>query len=161
MTIPAILKELEPYTGRFPKRAMQAAIEQREAISPELLWVLKRAAEGPAKCAEQMDYMLHVFAMYLLAQFHEKRAYRPLVKMFNAPGEAPLLRGGDGSLNVEHFRDAKPAVNQAPTGFGGALLEILDNIRSAFLTRHVERSLARRSFPFYIRSSLGQCLHDG
>ena len=34
MTIPEILKELELYTGRFPKQAMQAAIEQREAITP-------------------------------------------------------------------------------------------------------------------------------
>jgi hypothetical protein len=32
MTIPEILKELEPYTGRFPMKAMRAAIEQREAI---------------------------------------------------------------------------------------------------------------------------------
>ena len=39
MTIPEILKELEPYTGRFPMKAMQAAIEQREAITPELLRV--------------------------------------------------------------------------------------------------------------------------
>jgi len=27
MTIPEILKELEPYTGRFPMKAMQAAVE--------------------------------------------------------------------------------------------------------------------------------------
>ena len=37
MTIPEILKELEPYTGHFPMTAMKAAVEQREAITPELL----------------------------------------------------------------------------------------------------------------------------
>jgi hypothetical protein len=42
------------------------------------------------KFAEQKDYMLHLFAIYLLAQFREKRAYRPLVKMFSAPGETPF-----------------------------------------------------------------------
>jgi hypothetical protein len=47
MTIPEILNELELYTGRFPKRAMQAAIEQQEEITPELLRVLERAAEEP------------------------------------------------------------------------------------------------------------------
>jgi hypothetical protein len=26
MTVPEILKELEPYTGRFPKKAMLAAV---------------------------------------------------------------------------------------------------------------------------------------
>ena len=95
MTIPEILKELELYTGRFPKRAMQAAIEQQEAITPELFRVLERAAEDPVKFSQQKDYMLHVFAMYLLAQFREKRAYRPLVKMFSAPGETPFDLAGD------------------------------------------------------------------
>jgi hypothetical protein len=62
MTIPEILKELEPYTGRFPKKAMQAAIEQREAITPELLRVLETVAENPVEFAQRKDYMLHLFA---------------------------------------------------------------------------------------------------
>ncbi len=95
MTVPEILKELEPYTGRFPKKAMQAAIEQRETITPELLKVLETAAEDPVKFAERKDYMLHMFAMYLLAQFRETRAYRPLVEMFSAPGETPFDLAGD------------------------------------------------------------------
>ncbi len=41
MTIPEILKELEPYTGRFPMKAMRAAIQQREAITPELMRVVQ------------------------------------------------------------------------------------------------------------------------
>jgi hypothetical protein len=44
MTIPEIIKELEPYTGRFPMKAMRAAIEPREAITPELLKVLEACA---------------------------------------------------------------------------------------------------------------------
>ena len=42
MTISDILKELELYTGKFPWKAMKAAIEQREAIIPGLLRVLDR-----------------------------------------------------------------------------------------------------------------------
>ena len=80
MTISEILKELEPCTERFPKAAMQAAIEQREAITPELLRVLENAAENPVKVVAQPDYMLHLFALYLLAQFREKRAYPLIVK---------------------------------------------------------------------------------
>ena len=45
MTIPEILKELEPYTGRFLVQAMQAAIRQREAITPELLRVLEAGCD--------------------------------------------------------------------------------------------------------------------
>jgi hypothetical protein len=95
MTIPEILKELEPYTGRFPMKAMQAAIEQREAIMPELLRVLEAVAEDPVKFVEREDYMLHDFALFLLAQFREKRAYAPIVKMFSAPGETPFDLFGD------------------------------------------------------------------
>jgi hypothetical protein len=95
MTVPEILKELEPYTGRFPMKAMRAAIEQREAITPELLRVVETAAENPVEFAKREDYMLHVFALFLLAQFREKRAYPAIVKMFSAPGETPFDLAGD------------------------------------------------------------------
>jgi hypothetical protein len=95
MTIPEILKALEPYTGRFPMEAMKAAIEQREAITPELLRVVEAIAENPAEVAKRKDYMLTVFALYLLAQFREKRAYPAIVKMFSAPGETSYELVGD------------------------------------------------------------------
>src|SRR6266478_6553067 len=95
MTIPEILKELEPYTGRFPMEAMRAAIEQREAITPELLYVVEAVAANPCEVAERKDYMLPVFTLYLLAQFREKRAYPAVVKMFSAPGETSYDLVGD------------------------------------------------------------------
>jgi hypothetical protein len=95
MKIPDILKELEPYTGRFPMQAMRAAIGQREAITPELLRVVEAVAENPEHYARQEGYMLHMFALYLLAQFREKRAYPFVVKMFSAPGETPFELAGD------------------------------------------------------------------
>jgi len=95
MTTSDILKELEPYTGKFPLEAMKAAIEQRESITPELLRVLQAVAEDAAGFAKRQDYMLHLFALLLLAQFREKRAYAPIVKMFSAPGEIPYDLAGD------------------------------------------------------------------
>jgi hypothetical protein len=95
MTIPEILKDLEAPTKRFPKRAMQAAIEQREAITPELLRVLEDVAASPQAFVERQDYMLHLFAMFLLAQFREKRAYPLIVKIVGAPGETPDALVGD------------------------------------------------------------------
>jgi hypothetical protein len=95
MTVPEILKALEPYTGRFPMKAMRAAVEQREAITPELLKVLETCAEDPVGVARREDYMLHVFALFLLAQFREKRAYPLAVKIFSAPGEVPFDLYGD------------------------------------------------------------------
>jgi hypothetical protein len=95
MTVPEILKELEPYTGKFPMKAMRAAIDQHEAITPELLNVLESVAAAPAEWGKREDYMLHVFAIFLLAQFREKRAYPLLAKIVCAPGEVPFdLFGG-------------------------------------------------------------------
>jgi len=95
MTVAEILKELELYTGRFPKRAMQQAVEQREAVTPELLRVLEDVAADPAAFAQRRDYMLHLFAMFLLAQFRERRAYRPIVTIVSASGDVPDQLLGD------------------------------------------------------------------
>ena len=95
LTVPEILKELEPCTGRFPLEAMRAALLQREAIKPELLRVIDALAEDPVGFAGRKDYMLHIFAVYLLAQFREKQAYPLLAKIVNAPGELPFDLFGD------------------------------------------------------------------
>jgi len=95
MTIPEILKELEPFTGRFPMKAMKAAVEQRDAITPELLRVVEAVADNPEDFARRDNYMVHLFALFLLAQFREKRAYPAIVKMFSAPGETPFDLAGD------------------------------------------------------------------
>src|SRR5664279_367382 len=95
MTIPEILKELEPYTGKFPMKAMRAAIEQREAITPELLRVLESVAAAPADWAGRKDNMLPIFAIFLLAQFREKPAYPLLVRIVSTPGETPFDLFGD------------------------------------------------------------------
>src|ERR1035441_7939474 len=95
MTIPEILNELEPYTGRFPMDALRAAVAQREAITPELLRLVEVIAANPAEAAKRGDSMLPVFALYLLAQFREKRACPSIVKMFSAPAETSYDLVGD------------------------------------------------------------------
>ena len=133
MTIPAILEKLTPYTGRFPKAAVQAAIAQREAITPHLLQALEDVANAPAEFAGRKDYMLHTFATYLLAQFREKERAAPCPisaspsrlqtvysstrspsRETSSPGNedraAPTVGGGDGVYEyvrgsaVESFR---------------------------------------------------------
>ena len=95
MTIAEILKELEPYTGRFPMLAMRAAVEQRAAITPELLRVLDSVAAAPSEWAGRTDNMLPMFAIFLLAQFRERSAYRLLVKIVRAPGDVLFVLFGD------------------------------------------------------------------
>ena len=90
LTVPKVIEGLTTHTERFPWKAMRAALAQRDAVIPELLKALEAVANNPAEYALRQDYMLHLFAMYLLAQFREKRAYAPIVKMFSTSGETPF-----------------------------------------------------------------------
>ncbi|MGO8697919.1 MAG: DUF1186 domain-containing protein [Limisphaerales bacterium] len=103
MTVPEIIAALTPYTGHFPKAAVEAAIAQREEVTPHLLRALEEIAEAPEKFAAQQD-MLVLFASYLLAQFRDKRAYRPLTKILAAPGDtADKLFGETITERIENI----------------------------------------------------------
>ena len=94
LTIAEILKNLEP-CRKFPREALLAAIEQREAITPELIRLVETIAANPAEYAAKGVSMLPVLALYLLALFREKRAYPAMVRMFHAPGETSYALVGD------------------------------------------------------------------
>ena len=81
MDIDEILRCLERDTGKFPREALQAAIERRDEIIPRLLEILEETIRNAEELAEQHGYMAPLYAMYLLAQFRETRAY-PLVVQF-------------------------------------------------------------------------------
>jgi hypothetical protein len=95
-----IISKLEYYDGTFPKEALEAAIEQKEEIIPELLKIL----ENTSKNADDFvgtDYWAHIYGIHLLAQFKEKKAYPLIVDAFSLPGEKPFELYGDvvtGSL---------------------------------------------------------------
>jgi len=81
MNIPDILAQLKTIGATLPEEALKAAIEQREQITPELLQLIEHAKENPDFIWDNPDYMGYIYAMYLLAQFREKRAY-PLIVDF-------------------------------------------------------------------------------
>lgn len=96
MELEAILQELTTLSqGRFPQQALEAAIAQREAITPYLLTSLEGAPRVLARMEADEDYMLPFYAFYLLAQFREQRAYPLIVDLFSIPGEMPLNVTGD------------------------------------------------------------------
>ncbi len=55
--IATIRKELEFNIGRFPKNAVQSAIEQRDAMIPVLLAALQEVAEDPVKMLQEPSPM--------------------------------------------------------------------------------------------------------
>jgi hypothetical protein len=80
-----ILHRFERATGRFARAAVEAAVGRREEITPELLRILEDTLDRPAQLAAEGDYMAHLYAMFLLAQFHETRAYPLVVRLASLP----------------------------------------------------------------------------
>ena len=75
--------------------ALLAAAEQRDAITPELIAALDRVTADPAHYLKHQEDCLHLFAIYLLAQFRETRALDAFLRFFSLPGEPALELTGD------------------------------------------------------------------
>ena len=95
MDIEAIIERLKFYDGTLPRQALEEAVARREQVTPVLLQILEEAAHNIEDVYEQEDYMAHIYAMFLLAQFREKRAYPLVVDFFSAPGDISLEATGD------------------------------------------------------------------
>ena len=99
LSVPEILKRLGnlPYPADFEpfQEALESAIVQREAITPELLRIVEEAAADPDRECEEGSESLHLFALYLLAQFREPRALEPIHRLFSLSDELSLDRTAD------------------------------------------------------------------
>ena len=82
-----ILHQFERATGKFARAAVEAAVARREEITPELLRVLEETVERAPQLDAEGDYMVHLYAMFLLAQFRESRAYPLVVRFASLPGD--------------------------------------------------------------------------
>ena len=84
MEILEILQQFERPLPQFPAAAVAEAVAQREEITPALLTILEDTAAQPEEREDRYD---HLFAMYLLAQFREARAYPLILRIARLPGE--------------------------------------------------------------------------
>jgi hypothetical protein len=80
MTIEDILPQLKTLAGKFPSAAVQAAIVQKEAITPHLLAALAEAANNPKAVLGREDFT-YIYAAFLLSQFREPRAFPLILKL--------------------------------------------------------------------------------
>jgi hypothetical protein len=94
MDIDQIKKELERYNRVFPREALKEAIARKEEITPFLLDALVYAKDNAEELIND-NYMAHTYALYLLAQFREKRAYPLIIDLFSLPGDITLDLTGD------------------------------------------------------------------
>jgi len=84
----SILRELEQNGGYFPREAVEEAIRRREEITPHLMRALQKAAEGPVDSKEEEASFLPLYAMFLLAQFRDRRAYPLIIDLCKLPRES-------------------------------------------------------------------------
>jgi hypothetical protein len=82
-----ILDQFERATAKFPRAAVEAAVARREEITPELLRILQETVDRAAQLDAEGDYMAHLYAMFLLAQFRETRAYPLMVRFASLPSD--------------------------------------------------------------------------
>lgn len=87
MEIAEILHQFERATGKFARAAVEAAVARRQEVTPELLRVLEDTVGRAALLDAEGDYMAHLYAMFLLAQFREIRAYPLVVRFASLPGD--------------------------------------------------------------------------
>lgn len=118
MTTDEILRLFQnvPVKGDFApyENALLAAAGQRAAITPLLIAALDRVSADPAPYLKRQENCLHLFALFLLAQFRETRALDSILRFFSLPGELPLDLASDmvteyGAAILASVCDGDPA----------------------------------------------------
>jgi uncharacterized protein DUF1186/SEC-C motif-containing protein len=120
MDVQEIIEKLEYFEGTFPRRALQEAVAKKEEITPALLEILERAADDVEAVPDR--YMAHIYAMYLLAQFREPRAYPVIVRFFSHPGEA--VHDATGDVVTE---DLKSILASVSCGDDSLIKQLVEN----------------------------------
>ena len=81
MTFDEILDRFEAHDAYpFQREALQEAIKIQNDITPALLDIIAFSANNPKWLEDNYDYMGFFYALFLLAQFREKKAYPLIVK---------------------------------------------------------------------------------
>ncbi|KAI4452998.1 mevalonate kinase/galactokinase [Holotrichia oblita] len=72
----------------FPRETIREAQKIAADITPELLESLDYAVQNASELYdEESDYFLHTYAMFLLAEFREKKAFTKLIAFLRLPEE--------------------------------------------------------------------------
>ena len=146
MEIDHILKELERNRGYFPREAIEEAIRRREEITPHLMRAVQEAVERPVDSKEEeQESFLPLYAMFLLAQFRERRAYPLIIDLCRLPRESL------DSLIGDTITEGLPRI--IASVFDGDTKPITEVIENSSIDEYV-RGSAIRSLSFLVHEGL-------
>ena len=85
----AVEADLARFQERFPELALLAVLHQPASYSDALLAELQACASEPQKRTDDAEgWMLHLYAMHLLATLRDTRAFVPLLGIARLDGAA-------------------------------------------------------------------------
>jgi hypothetical protein len=145
LQIDHILKELEQNRGYFPREAIEEAIRRREEITPHLMRALQEAVERPVGSKEEEASFLPLYAIFLLAQFRERRAYRLIIDLCR------LTRESLDSLIGDIITEGLPRI--IASVFDGDTKPIKAVIENSSIDEYV-RGSAIRSLSFLVHEGV-------
>src|SRR5215510_13202490 len=165
MNVEEILIALSHKDNRFPREALEQATARKDEITPHLLKILERVAEDPDEALDLEDYSYY-YALYLLAQFRETRAYPLIVRIASLPPETvdellgdtiteglpkilASVCGGDTSLIMRLAENAKAEKFTR----GSALSTLLALVLSGDRTRDEVMSYYSRLFDAILKEA--------
>jgi hypothetical protein len=138
----ARLDYMEP--ARFPKAAMREIVARKDEMIPHLITVLESAHANPAEYQEGPQCMLPTYAAYLLAQFRETGAYRPLLALLNLEGDLAEQFFGDSITEDMH--------NILACVFDGDETPLRALIENPLAGEYVRASAGLRTYPALIHA---------
>lgn len=80
------LKQLKYYNKKFPRKALNEVINNKEKATPILLKALDEIIEKP-EIGKNQEYMFHLYSLYILAEFREKEAFPKIVELISFPSD--------------------------------------------------------------------------
>ena len=93
--IEEILASFELFDSKYKREQVEAALEQKQEITPHLITILEQVRDNPQKYVENEDYFAHVYALMLLAHFRAHEAHQVIIDLFSLPEPIPESLYGD------------------------------------------------------------------
>ena len=90
-----LLEAFKIFDGIYKREPVDAAIEQKEEITPFLIEILENVLAKPDEYIDNDERYDHIYSLMLLGHFKESRAHNLIIDLFSLPDEIPHELFGD------------------------------------------------------------------